>query len=87
MVGRSPVSVVSADFNSDGVPDVAVANYGSDDVSILLGLGGGSFRTEFRVPAGDGPLAMVTGIGAEPTPGLGVALVPTRASACLFAAA
>ncbi len=35
-VGASPAAVVVADFNGDGHPDVAVANSGSGNVSILL---------------------------------------------------
>jgi uncharacterized protein (TIGR03437 family) len=36
-VGASPVGVAAADFNGDGYPDLAVANYGSGNVSVLLG--------------------------------------------------
>ncbi len=35
--GHAPVSVAVGDVNGDGVGDVAVANYGSNDVSIFLG--------------------------------------------------
>ncbi|MCE9560597.1 MAG: FG-GAP-like repeat-containing protein [Planctomycetes bacterium] len=34
--GTSPASVVTADVNSDGRPDLVVANFGSDNVSVLL---------------------------------------------------
>ncbi len=43
LVGTSPRSVVTADFNRDGKPDVAVANSGTNNVSILLGNGDGTF--------------------------------------------
>jgi len=36
-VGFEPVAFTAGDFNSDGVLDLAVANQGSNDVSILLG--------------------------------------------------
>jgi len=36
-VGVSPISIAVADFNADGHPDLAVANEGSNSVSILLG--------------------------------------------------
>ena len=39
----APNSVAVGDFNRDGNPDLAVANYGSNNVSILLGNGGGAF--------------------------------------------
>ncbi|HLJ92849.1 MAG TPA: VCBS repeat-containing protein, partial [Gemmataceae bacterium] len=46
----NPVSVAVGDFNGDGVPDLAVANAGTDPdflgtVSIFLGNGDGSFKT------------------------------------------
>ncbi|MEG4966560.1 DUF4347 domain-containing protein, partial [Microcoleus sp. B6-A1] len=41
----TPVSIDTGDFNSDGFPDLAVANLGSRDISILLGTGTGSFGT------------------------------------------
>ena len=42
-VGQYPTSVAVGDFNADSDPDLAVANVGSDDVSVLLGGVGGSF--------------------------------------------
>src|SRR2546422_2086757 len=44
-VGREPVSIVMSDFNSDGIPDLAVANNYSGGVSVLLGFGDGTFQT------------------------------------------
>ena len=41
--GTGPVSVTAADLNGDGNADLAVANGSSNDVSILLGAGGGRF--------------------------------------------
>jgi len=43
-VGPSPVSVAMGDFNGDGVQDLAVADYDSDRVSVLMGNGDGSFQ-------------------------------------------
>ena len=54
-VGTSPTALAVSDLNRDGIPDLVVANYGTDDISILLGLGGGGFRDEFRLPCGRGP--------------------------------
>ena len=39
-VGREPDALVAGDFNGDGRTDLAVANYGSNDVSVLLSLNG-----------------------------------------------
>ena len=44
------------DFNGDADPDLAVANAGSDNVSVLLGGAGGSFGTATNFAAGDGAL-------------------------------
>ena len=41
--GTNPFSVAVGDFNDDGKPDLAVANYGSDNVMIRLGDGAGAF--------------------------------------------
>src|ERR1700687_1415547 len=42
--GINPISVAVGDFNGDGVQDLAVANLNSDNVSVLLGNGDGSFQ-------------------------------------------
>ena len=41
---RAPSSVAVADVNGDGKPDLVVANYGSNTVSVLLGNGDGTFQ-------------------------------------------
>jgi hypothetical protein len=42
-VGRSPVAVRTGMINADAHADIAVANYGSNSVSILFGDGSGNF--------------------------------------------
>src|SRR5262249_29715008 len=39
-----PIGMVTADFNNDGLADVATANTASGDVSVLLNNGDGTFR-------------------------------------------
>src|SRR5262245_51353248 len=62
-VGRDPRSVAVADFNLDGKDDLAVANLGSNDVSILLQeevpdeKGIFRFRRAVAYPAGAGPIS------------------------------
>jgi uncharacterized repeat protein (TIGR01451 family) len=51
-VGTSPSAVVVGDFNGDGKPDLAVANSGSGNVSILLGSGNGTFQPASNFDAG-----------------------------------
>lgn len=58
--GDGPHSIISADFNNDGVLDVAVANDGSNDVSVLLGHDDGSFGTQIRTAVGDGARSVVS---------------------------
>ncbi len=41
--GAEPASVAIGDLNGDQVPDLAVANEYSDDVSVVLGIGDGTF--------------------------------------------
>ena len=41
--GRTPLSVAVADFNLDGMPDLAVVNARPNNVTILLGDGAGGF--------------------------------------------
>ena len=36
VVGRGPFSVAVGDFNGDGLPDLAVANDDSSDVTVLI---------------------------------------------------
>jgi hypothetical protein len=62
-VGTAPASVTVADLNGDGVPDMVVANQGSNDVSVIFGSygpGGGWVGTpgpRLR-SGGDGPTAV-----------------------------
>ncbi len=56
-VGANPASVAVADFNGDGIPDLAIANSGANNVTVLLGNGAGGFT-----PAAGSPFP----VGAEP---------------------
>jgi Bacterial Ig-like domain (group 3)/FG-GAP-like repeat len=57
--GGNPVSVAVGDFNGDQIPDVAVADSETKQVSILLGKGNGTFRTATMYPVGASPLSVV----------------------------
>jgi len=60
-VGTSPSAVVVGDFNGDGKPDLAVANSGSANVSVLLGNGDGTFKDAVNSSAGPSPQALAVG--------------------------
>jgi uncharacterized protein (TIGR03437 family) len=54
-VGSRAVDLIAADFNRDNRPDLAVANAGSDDVTILLNDERGGFATAGTVGVGLDP--------------------------------
>jgi uncharacterized repeat protein (TIGR01451 family) len=60
-VGTSPAAIAVGDFNGDGKVDIAVANTGSGDVSILLGNGDGTFQPVVNYSAGNSPWAIAVG--------------------------
>ena len=51
-VGTNPASAAAGDFNGDGKADLAVANAGSNNVSVLLGNGNGTFQAAVNYGAG-----------------------------------
>ncbi len=57
-VGRTPQAMASGDFNHDGLRDVATVNSTSDDVSILLGNGNGTFQSAVSFGVGKIPMAV-----------------------------
>jgi hypothetical protein len=59
--GERPSSVAIGDLNGDRRLDLAVANAGSDDVSVLLGKGNGRFHGGREFAAGDGPSSVAIG--------------------------
>jgi len=53
--GNSPMSVCAADMDGDEDADLAVANGGSNDVSVLKNNGGGTFAAPANYAAGNNP--------------------------------
>jgi hypothetical protein len=61
VANHRPYSIAVADFNHDGILDLAVASAGSytDTVNILLGTGDGTFRHEASYTVGTSPTSLV----------------------------
>jgi hypothetical protein len=57
--GSGAISVVAADLNGAGGLDLAVANQGASNVSILLGTGTGTFGAPTNFAVGTDPVAVV----------------------------
>jgi hypothetical protein len=55
-----PSAVASADLDTDGHEDLVVSNSASDDVSVMLGNGDGTFGAAQNFPAGDLPAFVIT---------------------------
>jgi serine/threonine protein kinase/Flp pilus assembly protein TadD len=76
--GKRPRCLVVADFNGDGILDLAVTNifWTMSSVSVLLGNGDGSFQAPQSFPVGINPYSMVVGdFNGDGVPDLAVANV------------
>jgi hypothetical protein len=74
-VGNTPTSVAIGDLNGDTNPDLATANFGSDDVTVLLGDGSGGFTEAAGspFPTGPGPATVAIGdLNGDTNPDLAV---------------
>jgi hypothetical protein len=70
-VGDDPQGVVVGDFNGDGIPDLAVANFADSTISVLPGLstgspstgglGTGAFGSQVTYPTSDTPYSLAAG--------------------------
>jgi hypothetical protein len=83
-VGPNPQSVSLADFNLDGVPDLAVATYSSSNVAVLLGRGDGTFAAPQAFNLGAGtqhPISIaVTDVNRDGVSDLAIAVFGDRLS-------
>jgi FG-GAP-like repeat len=57
-VGNNPVALAVGDIDNDGHPDVVMANYGDNTVSVLRGDGSFGFQPATTVVAGSGSIAV-----------------------------
>src|SRR2546427_802049 len=60
-VGSGPWAIAVGDFNGDRINDLAVVNYQSDNISVFLGNGDGTFRPPVTYAVGDGPTSIEVG--------------------------
>ena len=52
--GSAPIGIALSDFNHDGKTDIVTANSGTNNVSILLGIGDGTFQAQQSSSTGAG---------------------------------
>ncbi len=77
--------LVTGDFNHDGHPDLAIANYDSQNVSVLLNDGTGAFPTSAIYPLpGNGQAIAVADINNDGIPDLVVTGYSTPGAASVF---
>ena len=59
-VGKQPDAIIVGDFNNDGKLDLAIANYGDNTITLLIGNGDGTFTPASGSPyaVGHGPSAI-----------------------------
>jgi hypothetical protein len=67
-----PVAVIAADFNKDANLDLAVANFGSNQVRVLLGKGDGTFPTSRSFSVTRPAALAVADFNGDHTPDLAV---------------
>ncbi len=60
-MGTNPYAVAIGDFNGDGNLDLAVANGTSNNVSVLLGNGDGTFQKAVNYGVGSYPISVLVG--------------------------
>ena len=59
--GFAPAALATADLNADGHADLVVADKGSNEVSVFLGNGDGTFQTRTDYATGNAPVSVALG--------------------------
>ena len=60
--GAQPVSVTLGDVNGDGKLDIITANFDSNNTSVLLGNGNGTFQSQTTFATGTSPFSVTLGL-------------------------
>jgi VCBS repeat protein len=82
--GAYAVWTAIADFDGDGNPDIAVADYNDNNVRILPGRGDGTFATGVAVAVGSGPRSIAAGdFDGDGRPDLAVATLLNNSAVVL----
>lgn len=58
---QHPIGIAAPDLDRDGLNDLVVASFDTDELFILHNLGGGHFAVIAQMPAGDGPYDLACG--------------------------
>lgn len=72
---KGPVALTVGDFNGDGLPDLAIVDQGTNQVTVLQGNGDGTFKEFLNSPysVGNFPVAIASGsLNGSTGPGLAV---------------
>lgn len=85
VIGKSPLAVAAGDFNRDGAIDLAVANFGTDNVELLFNDGRGRLTSAGKYKVGDSPGTIAAAdfdgdgnLDLAASDGLGVAVLINR---------
>ncbi len=71
--GPDPTSIVAADVNGDGKPDLIVADIGTKSVSVFINTGTGTFHAAVVYKVGDSPSAVaVADLNGDGSPDIAV---------------
>jgi hypothetical protein len=83
--GLNPYSLAVGDFNKDGLPDIATADYADKTVSLRLGLGWGGFSPVQIFSVGQNPIYLAVGFfNRDLLPDLAVASITDNSVSILL---